>query len=113
LLKQPDKQNVSRKSGVRPSTPQIQRWLASHPRVRFHFTPKGASWLNLIEGWFSILTRKSVRRGSFDSLSDLIRHIHSYLELWNQNPTPVVWTKTPAEVIRKAHPVNMTSRTGH
>lgn len=95
------------------STPQIQRWLASHPRVRFHFTPKGASWLNLIEGWFSILTRKSVRRGSFDSLSALIRHIYSYLELWNQNPTPFVWTKPPAEVIQKARRVNMSSRTGH
>jgi transposase/transcriptional regulator with XRE-family HTH domain len=84
------------------STPQIQSWLAAHPRIHFHFTPKGASWLNLIEAWFSILTRKSVRRGSFDSLTKLIRHIHAYIDLWNKNPKPFLWTKSPAQVIKKA-----------
>jgi hypothetical protein len=45
------------------STPAVHAWLAAHPRVHFHFTPTGASWLNLVEAWFSILTRKSVRQG--------------------------------------------------
>ena len=46
------------------STPEVTRWLARHRRVHFHFTPKGASWMNLVESWFSILTRQQVRRGS-------------------------------------------------
>ena len=50
------------------STPAMDAWLAAHPRVQFHFTPTGASWLNLVEVWFSLLTRKSVRRGAFDTV---------------------------------------------
>src|SRR5215475_4200765 len=84
------------------TTPAVQGWLAKHPRVQFHFTPTGASWLNMIEAWFSILTRKSVRRGSFDTVPALIRHIKPYLAEWNAHPTPFVWTKEPADIIRKA-----------
>jgi transposase len=84
------------------STPAVQAWLAAHPRVHLHFTPTGASWLNLVEGWFSILTRKSVRRGSFDTVRALIRHIDHYIAHWNEHPTPFVWTKEPADVIKKA-----------
>ena len=84
------------------TTPAVQAWLAQHPVVHFHFTPKGASWINLIEAWFGILTRKSIRRGSFNTVRALIRHILHYIEQWNQHPTPFVWTKNPAEIIRKA-----------
>ncbi len=84
------------------STPAVQAWLATHPHVSLHFTPKGASWLNMVEAWFGVLTRKSVRRGSFDSVSALVRHIQSFIENWNANPKPFVWTKNPADVIRKA-----------
>ena len=83
-------------------TPAVLAWLRQHPRVHFHFTPKGASWLNLVEAWFSILTRKSIRRGSFDTVRALIRHIERYLAEWNAHPTPFVWTKEPADIIRKA-----------
>jgi transposase len=83
-------------------TPDVEAWLAKNPGVIFHFTPTGASWLNMIEAWFGILTRKSVRRGSFVSVKGLVRHINSYIERWNNDPTPFVWTKTPAEIIRKA-----------
>ncbi len=83
-------------------TPAVQAWLATHPQVHFHFTPKGASWLNLVEAWFSILTRKSVRRGSFETVRALIRHIERYLAEWNAHPTPFVWTKEPADIIKKA-----------
>ena len=55
------------------STPDVKAWLEAHPNVHFHFTPTGASWLNLIEAWFGILTRKSVRRGSFPSVKALVR----------------------------------------
>jgi transposase len=84
------------------STPDVRAWLDDHPSVHFHFTPTGASWLNMIEAWFGILTRKSVRRGSFVSVRALVRHIRHYIEHWNENPTPFVWTKTPADIIRKA-----------
>lgn len=68
------------------------------PPVQRHFTPKGASWLNLIEAWFGILTRKSIRRGSFHNVNALVRHIGH----WNENPTPFVWTKEPADILKKA-----------
>lgn len=83
-------------------TPDVGAWLATHPNVVFHFTPTGASWLNMVEAWFGILTRKSVRRGSFVSVKQLVRHIQNYIEHWNDHPTPFVWTKTPAAIIRKA-----------
>ena len=56
----------------------------------------------MIEAWFGILTRKSVRRGSFPSVRALVRHIEHYIAHWNENPTPFVWTKKPADIIRKA-----------
>jgi transposase len=83
-------------------TPEVKAWLEAHPRVHFHFTPTGASWLNMVEAWFSILTRKSVRRGSFDTVRALIKHIQRYIEHWNDNPTPFVWTREPADIIKKA-----------
>src|SRR5262245_38377916 len=84
------------------TTPAVRAWLARHPRVQLHFTPTGASWLNMVEAWFGILTRKSVRRGSFDTVRALVRHIQRYLAEWNAHPTPFVWTKQPAAIIRKA-----------
>jgi len=84
------------------STPAVQAWLAAHPRVQFHFTPTGASWLNLVEAWFSILTRKSVRRGSFDTVWTLVRQIERYIAHWNDHPTPFLWTKEPAAIVKKA-----------
>jgi transposase len=83
-------------------TPEVQAWLAVRPRVHFHFTPTGASWLNMVEAWFSILTRKSVRRGSFDTVKALVKHIQTFIDHWNQHPTPFVWTREPAAIIKKA-----------
>jgi hypothetical protein len=56
----------------------------------------------MVEAWFSILTRRSVRRGSFDTVKALIRHIRNYIDHWNDKPTPFVWTKDPAVIIKKA-----------
>jgi transposase len=83
-------------------TPEVRKWLDAHPNVKFHFTPKGASWLNMVEAWFGILTRKSVRRGSFPSVKNLVAHIRAYIDHWNDSAKPFVWTKTPADIIRKA-----------
>ena len=84
------------------STPDVRAWLEAHPNIHSHFTPTGASWLNMIEAWFGILTRKSVRRGSFPSVRSLIRHIRDYIDHWNEHPRPFVWTKDPADIVRKA-----------
>lgn len=84
------------------STPAIRKWLDAHPRFHFHFTPTGASWINMVEAWFGILTRKSVRRASFDNVRSLVRHIQKYIDGWNEHPTPFVWTREPADVIKKA-----------
>ena len=83
------------------TTAAVKAWLEKHPRVQ-SFTPTGASWLNMVEAWFSILTRKSVRRGSFDSVRSLTQHIRNYINHWNRNPTPFVWTQQPADIIGKA-----------
>jgi hypothetical protein len=56
----------------------------------------------MVEAWFGILTRKSVRRGSYETVRALIRQIEAYIARWNENPTPFVWTKEPADIIRKA-----------
>jgi len=66
------------------STPAVQARLATHPTVHWHFTPTGASWLNVIEAWFGVLTRQSVRRGSFDTVGPSLdpphRAVHRPLE---------------------------------
>ena len=99
------------------TTPAVRSWLEQHPRIHFHFTPKGASWINMVEGWFGILTRKSIRRGSFDTIKALVRHIGDFIRHWNARPTPFVWTKEPEEIIakaiRKTPNVNVTSEPRH
>lgn len=81
-------------------TPEVQAWLTKNPRITFHFTPTSASWLNQVEGFFSILTRRSLRRTSFPSKAALMRHIKDFLRAWNDNPTPFVWTKSPHRIVR-------------
>ena len=80
-------------------TPQIQRWLAAHPRFVLHFTPTSSSWLNLVERWFSELTTKQLRRGTHRSVQQLNADIRSWIEQWNDNPRPYVWTKTADQIL--------------
>jgi len=82
---------------------RVKRWFERQPRFVPHFTPTGASWLNLVESWFSLLTRQRVRRGSFTSVMALNKSIHAYLRAWEQNPTPFTWTKTPEQVLAPYH----------
>jgi len=83
------------------TTPDIQAWLAKNPRVTFHFTPKGASWVNQIETWFGIITRQSIRRGTFTSVKVLIGQIRDYIAHWNTDPPPFVWTASADEILAK------------
>jgi transposase len=80
-------------------TPQIRRWLAAHPRFVLHFTPTSSSWLNLVERWFSELTSKQLRRGTHRSVQQLNADIRSWIEHWNENPRPYVWTKTADQIL--------------
>lgn len=74
--------------------PNVQAWLRRHPRFVSHFVPTSSSWLNLVERWFGELTSKAIRRGSFGSVADLQLAIHHFLEAWNEDPKPFVWTAT-------------------
>lgn len=80
-------------------TPSIHRWLARHPRFHLHFTPTGASWLNLVERWFAELTNKQIRRGSHRSTRQLEDAIKEYLAVTNEDPKPFKWTKTADDIL--------------
>jgi transposase len=80
-------------------TPAIQRWLVAHPRFHLHFTPTYSSWLNLVERWFAELTTKWLRRGSHRSVAELEQAIQAWIDTWNQDPRPFVWTKTADEIL--------------
>jgi transposase len=80
-------------------TPAIQRWLTAHPRFVLHFTPTSSSWLNLVERWFAELTTKKLRRGAHRSVRQLNTDIRAWIETWNENPRPFVWSKTADEIL--------------
>jgi transposase len=86
--------------------PKVLRWLARHPRFIFHFTPTSGSWLNAVETFFSALTRRRLKRGSFHSIIDLQAAINRYIDEHNDDPKPFTWTKTPAQILAKLNPLN-------
>ena len=79
----------------------VQRWLNRHPRFHLHFTPTSSSWLNMVERWFSEITSKRIRRGSFKNVKNLIMAIKQYIESHNQNPKVFVWTASVESIMRK------------
>jgi len=81
---------------------KVQRWLKRHKRFHLHFTPTGASWMNMVEIWFGILTNQAIRRGSFDSVAHLVGAIKTFLNRWNEGAKPFVWTKTAEQILAKA-----------
>jgi transposase len=83
------------------TTPEVKAWLEKNPNVQFHFTPVGSSWINQIETWFGIITRQSIRRGTFSSVKVLINQIRDYITHWNSNAAPFVWTATADEILAK------------
>jgi transposase len=84
--------------------PPVAEWLAHPRRARWHlhFTPTSSSWLNLVEGWFSLLTKRRLERGAFSSVDQLVEAIETWAEHWNDNPKPFVWTKTADAILAKA-----------
>ncbi len=79
----------------------VQTWLRRHQRFHLHFTPTSSSWLNLVERWFRELTDQALRRGSFNSVPDLITAIEKYLDAHNDDPKPFVWTATAESILEK------------
>jgi transposase len=80
-------------------TPSVKRWLARHPRFQVHFTPTSASWLNLVERWFALLSERQIKRGSHRSTLELESAIRQYLDTYNRDPRPFVWHKSADEIL--------------
>ncbi|WP_445167276.1 IS630 family transposase [Mycolicibacterium sp. Dal123E01] len=80
-------------------TPAVKRWLTAHPRFVMHITPTSSSWLNLVERWFAELTTKKLRRGTHTSVRQLNADIRAWIDTWNDNPKPYVWTKTADQIL--------------
>ena len=76
------------------TTQEVSDWLDDHPRWRFVFTPKHASWLNQVEIFFSILARRLLKRGAFTSETDLAHQMLAFVETYNQTARPFNWTYT-------------------
>ena len=94
-------------------TAEVERWVHSHPRFHLHFTPTHSSWLNAVEGWFSKLETKALRRGSFRSVPALQRSVMEYVEAHNEVAMPFVWTKSTDEILRKVRKIKQLSVTAH
>ncbi len=95
-------------------TAMIRRWLLKRPRVHVHFTPTSASWLNLVERWFALLTEKQLRRGVHRSTQALRDAIRAYITHTNDQPKPFGWTKTADEILASvARFCHRTSDSGH
>ena len=81
--------------------PDVLKWLADHPRWVFHFTPTSGSWLNAVEGFFSALTRRSLRRGVFRSVAELQDAIARYIREHNRSAKPFVWAASAQSIFDK------------
>jgi transposase len=81
--------------------PKVKAWLAKHPRFHLHFTPTSASWLNLVERFFGLITEDAIRRGVFRSVADLEAAIEAYLDHHNADPKPFIWTAPAANILEK------------
>ena len=93
--------------------PAVKAWLARNPRVHFHVTPTSASWLNLVERFFSELTERQLRRLAVTSVGDLIDAITRYIDERNQNPKPFAWTASVRQILTKVNKAKQTLATLH
>jgi len=95
-------------------TQLIRDWLVKRPRFHLHFTPTSASWLNLVERWFALLTEKQLRRGVHRSTKELETAIRSFIQHHNKDPKPFIWHKTADQILDSvARFCTRTLGTGH
>jgi transposase len=93
---------------------KVKAWLARRPRFHLHFTPTYSSWLNQVERWFALITQQAIRRGSFDSVTDLKRKINEFVEHYSQHPRPFKWTATADSILAKIERLcKVINGTGH
>jgi transposase len=83
--------------------PKVRDWLAANPRIHVHFTPTHASWMNLVECWFSMAERQAIHRGTYRSVHDLNTKLRAYVDGWNERAHPFTWTKTAQQILTKAN----------
>ena len=83
--------------------PKVRAWLAANPRIHVHFTPTHASWMNLVECWFSLAERQAIHRGTYRSVHDLNTKIRAFVNGWNERAHPFTWTKTAHQILAKAN----------
>ncbi len=83
----------------------VKNWLKKHKRFHVHFIPTSSSWLNLVERFFGEITQKRIRRGVFRSVEELTEAIYDYLQKYNNDPKPFVWTKTADQILGKLAPL--------
>jgi transposase len=81
--------------------PKVKAWLAKRARYHMHFTPTYSSWLNQVERWFGLITQQAIRRGSFDSVRQLVSNIERYVEQYNLHKHPFMWTATADSILEK------------
>lgn len=81
--------------------PKVKAWFEKHPRFHVHFTPTSASWLNMVERFFRDLSERQLRRGVFQSVSQLEKAVMDYIHLNNQAPAPFIWTKSATDILEK------------
>lgn len=81
-------------------TAEVNAWLGKHPRIKLHFTPTSASWLNAVEGWFGQLERRALYRGVFGSVKELKDEIQRFIRVHNAVcAKPFKWTKSAKAII--------------
>jgi transposase len=80
----------------------VKAWLEQNPRIHVHFTPTHASWMNMVECWFSLAERQAIHRGTYRSVRDLNAKIRAYIDGWNDRAHPFTWTKTAEQILSKA-----------
>ncbi len=96
------------------SHPKIKAWLAARPRWHLHFIPTYSSWLNQVERFFSLITDKAIRRGSFTSVKQLVQRIDQFVTHHNTHSQPFRWTATADSILEKLHRLcSRISGTGH
>ena len=81
--------------------PEVQAWLAKHPRFHMHFTPTSSSWLNMVERFFRDITDKRIRRGVFRNVPELESAINEYIAAHNADPKPFIWTAKASDILAK------------
>ena len=90
---------IRTESELRHKTSSVKAWLARHSRFHLHFTPTSGSWLNLVERWFALISERQIKRGTHRSTVELERAIREYLDIYNEDPKPFIWTKSADAIL--------------